>query len=271
MKKVNIFIIALLCVLAMSSTTTTQAQEDGENKGAFSLGVDLMSRYTWRGIDYGAAPSIQPTLAFSKGGFEIGYWGAYSTNVAGFQETDLYLGYTFMNDMLSVGIIDYYYPNILALDQDYFNFNGDETGHTLEASLAFNGTENLPLSLAIYTCVYGADKVFSDSVLNTTTNMYDYNAKDAYSTYIELGYSLEVQDVAVDLYAGYLLNGTDVEDAILPGGCEGFYCDGPGLINLGMTASKEIQITDKWSLPVSSSLVYNAKRQRVFFVFGMSF
>ena len=47
-----------------------------------------MSRYIWRGTDYGHSPSIQPTLSLTAGGFEIGGWGAIATN-SFFQEIDL--------------------------------------------------------------------------------------------------------------------------------------------------------------------------------------
>src|SRR5690606_41614376 len=43
-----------------------------------SIGADIMSRYIWRGVDYGNSPSLQPQLSFSAGGFSIGTWGAYS-------------------------------------------------------------------------------------------------------------------------------------------------------------------------------------------------
>lgn len=37
----------------------------------FDVGVDFYNRYVFRGVDFGSSPSIQPTLAFSAGGFTI--------------------------------------------------------------------------------------------------------------------------------------------------------------------------------------------------------
>ena len=263
-------VILVFTILVISFRLS--AQEDAK-KGNWDLGVDLMSRYTWRGFDFGASPSIQPGLAYTKGGLEIGVWGAYATCVNGYQETDIYVSYTFLNEMLSFGFTDYYFPDITALDQNYFEWGDDKTGHCLELNFSFNGLENLPLSLSVNTFIYGADKVFKDSVLNTTSGVYEYNTENNMSTYIELGYSCEIEDVTLDLFAGYQVNGVDVEDAftpLFPGG-EGFYMDGPGLINLGVTAGKEIEVTDKWSLPVTSSFIINPKRERVYFVFGFTF
>jgi hypothetical protein len=258
----------LLVVLMMLSMSQQLCAQD-DNSGELDFGVDLMSRYVWRGFDFGAMPSIQPGLAYTKGGFEIGVWGAYAMNFAGYQETDLYVSYTFLKDMLSIGFTDYYFPDITALDQGYFDW-GDETGHCVELNASFNGLEKFPLSVSVNTFLYGADKIFADSSLNTTSGGYDYNTKANYSTYVELGYSFGVKEVDVDVFAGFQVNGVNIEDAILDGG-EGFYLDGPGLINLGLTAAKEIEVTDKWSLPVSSSFIVNPKRQRVYFVFGFTF
>ena len=171
--------------------------------------------------------------------------------------------------MLTLGITDYYFPDISALDQGYFDWS-NATGHCVELNASFNGTENFPLSCSVNTFLYGADQVFSDSSLNTSSGLYENNTKANYSTYVELGYSFTANNVDLDVFAGYQLNGINIEDAILSGG-EGFYLDGPGFINVGFSASKEIAITDTWNLPVSTSFVLNPKRERVYFVFGFSF
>ena len=44
------------------------------------LGADIMSRYVWRGTDFGNTAAIQPSLSFSSGGFTVGAWGP-STSV----------------------------------------------------------------------------------------------------------------------------------------------------------------------------------------------
>ena len=37
--------------------------------GQVSLGADVVSRYVWRGVDFGESMSVQPSLSFSAGGF----------------------------------------------------------------------------------------------------------------------------------------------------------------------------------------------------------
>ena len=75
--------------------------------------------------------------------------------------------------------------------------------------------------------------------------------------YIELGTSIGAVDVAL----GY---GDDSADA--------FYADGEsGLINMSFSGSKDIQITDNYSLPVFGSFIVNPKAETAFLVFGISF
>ena len=103
--------VLLSMIVMMSSVADLQAQDE---ESPFSVGADIMSRYVWRGLDYGAAPSIQPYLEFSAGGFAIGAWGAYTTgfstaNILGIQEMDLYATYT-IADIVTVGVTDYFFP-----------------------------------------------------------------------------------------------------------------------------------------------------------------
>jgi hypothetical protein len=75
--------------------------------------------------------------------------------------------------------------------------------------------------------------------------------------YVELGTSIG----AVDIALGY---GDDSADA--------FYADGEsGLINMSFSGSKDIQITDNYSLPVFGSFIVNPKAETAFLVFGISF
>ena len=76
--------------------------------------------------------------------------------------------------------------------------------------------------------------------------------------YIEAGFSVGVVDVAL----GY---GSDDEEAA-------WYANGgSGLVNVSLGGSKDIKITDDYSLPVFGSLIYNPDAETAFLVFGMSF
>ena len=62
------------------------------------------------------------------------------------QETDLYLSYAF-REMLTFTVTDYFLPDEAISNNNYFEYNKDKTGHVLESSLSFNGTEKIPFSL----------------------------------------------------------------------------------------------------------------------------
>jgi hypothetical protein len=200
-------------------------------------GADFVSRYVWRGLDYGNSFSIQPSLVLSSGDFEAGLWGSYPFTASGYgaEEIDLYLSYS-LGDF-SVLVTDYYFP---TAGGKYGNYSDDSTGaHTIEVGLSYGGSESFPISLSGYMNVY--------------------NDED-YTVYFEVGYSTEVEDVALDFFVG----GT-------PGGDGGYYTTTKfNLINIGITASKDIKITDDFSLPIYSSYILNPYIEVGYIVFGTS-
>jgi hypothetical protein len=232
MKREKYFMVVLLSMLFVLVPLAEVKAQDEESP--FSVGADIMSRYVWRGLDYGAAPSIQPYLEFSAGGFAIGAWGAYTTgfsaaNMLGIQEMDLYATYT-IADIVTVGVTDYFFPRESDYNYNYFDYGSDTTGHLIEGMVSFNGLDNLPLSL-----------------------MVGYNMINDNSVYVELGYSFSILDMF--LGAG---NGIYTSE------------DGFGVVNMGISSSKDIPITENFSLPVSASLITNPDAKQIHLVFGIS-
>ncbi|MDZ7741117.1 MAG: TorF family putative porin [Bacteroidota bacterium] len=235
MKKLfNGLFLALAMIFCLQGTVVGQG---------FNVGSDFVSRYVWRGMDFANSPSIQPTLSYTATcGFEIGYWGAYSTNAINYQETDLYLSYT-IKDVIKLGVTDYFFPmgDSLSISNKYFEYGEDKTGHILEGSLTFNGLENFPVYLSLNYNFYGADK---DN-----------------SFYGEIGYNGTAGDYEYSVFLG----ATPGKGIYLPDGSDEF-----SVVNVGLTASKEIRITEKFSLPVMGSLVFNPQSENIFLVFGFS-
>jgi len=194
-------------------------------------GADIKSRYVWRGTDYGASPSIQPYLEFAAGSFTAGAWGAYATNKPGVQEMDLYLSYSVKN-MVTLTVTDYFFPDEVN-GYDYYEYRKDSSGHIFEGMVSFDGTEKLPLRLM------AAVNFFNDP---------------ENSVYIEAGYTFSFLEV----FAG-AGNGIYTTDQKF------------NLVNVGICAGKEIAITDKYSLPVSVSLITNPQAAKIYLVFGISF
>jgi hypothetical protein len=98
----------------------------------FSVGADVVSRYLWRGWDYGNSAAVQPAIAFSapagNGSIEIGAWGNFSLTDGSANENDLYVSYS--NGPFSVLFTDYTFPAFSG-DDNFFKL-GDDGAHILE-------------------------------------------------------------------------------------------------------------------------------------------
>ncbi len=251
MKKNRLSLLFAIAIMLFANISFSQTDE-AKNNDLLSVSCDLMSRYVWRGTDFGASPSIQPGVEFNKGGFALGAWGAYAMNLTGAQEADLYVSYTY-NDMVSIIVTDYFFPNEVGAYK-YFDYDKNTTGHILETSLSFNGTEKLPLTFLLAANVWGADA----QSLNSDATVKGIQ----YSTYAELGYSYK----NINAFMGFNL--TDPDENL---GETGFYGNGFGVVNLGLTATKDIKFTDKFSLPLSVSVITNPQAEKIYLVAGISF
>ena len=203
-----------------------------------TFGLDLVSRYVWRGVDFGATPAVQPSLAYAVGdkvGFEIGAWASYGITGA-FAEMDLYATLSF--PYISLSVIDYFFPNEAVSDDQYFNYKDGETGHVYEGLIGLEGPEKAPISFTFAYNFYGADP---DN-----------------SIYMELAYPFSFKhDVAMDIFVA---------------GATGAYYTQSGdfnVVNVGLTFSKDIEIGKKFKLPLSASLITNPDAQKVYFVAGV--
>lgn len=220
---------AILLSLTLTSPATGQS---------VSIGADVVSRYVWRGADFGESLSLQPALTLGLGGLEVGAWGSYSISAsgAGANENDLWATYTVElanGASVSVGATDYYFP---APGSAGFSYT---EAHTLEVSLSFTGPESFPISL------FGG--------------MMARNDPDN-SMYLEASLPVSAfEDVDFGIVAGMVA------------GASGFYgTEGTALVNLGVSASKELEITDSFAPPVSVSYIVNPDADRAYLVFGFS-
>ncbi len=265
----SIILVSLFIGLCMQGHAQLQDENKMEEKtgssAAFSAGADLVSRYIWRGSDYGNSPGIQPAMAFSVAGFKAGFWGSYGlgqyskqindstiANMGHYAEVDLYLSYTWKG--FTIMAYDYFFPNSLDPNNGnkYFNFKSGTTGHTLEACLSWGGTEKFPLQLYAGTLIYGADKG------KDSTGVYGAGSENNYSTYFEAAYQFNVKGFGIKPFLGGIPFGSS------------WYGPSGGIINAGCTFTKTIRISSEYSLPVFCSAITNPQAQSLFLVFGIS-
>ncbi len=263
--------ISKLIILSLLMTGIFVYGQEKKNSSSVKVnaGADVVSRYVWRGLQFGGnAPALQPGISLNYNNLEIGAWGSYSLsglNVS--QEMDLYVSYAFGSSFSAI-LTDYYFPDESA-DYKYFRY-GEGTGHVLEAGLSFKGTKNLPLSLSAYMNFYGGDasRLGSDPSDTLTFNKV---TGIQYSNYVELGYAKTIGGVDCNLFMGFTLSNpkpADTQTGFV--GETGFYGDGAGIINLGITAQKSLPLSNKYSLPITASLITNPQAEKVYFVFGIS-
>ncbi len=222
--------------------------QEAESKAELNLGTDIVNAYVWRGMQYSSALNLQPWLNLSVGGFSVGAWGSFSTT-GDFLEPDFYLSYA--AGSFAATLTDFHGNS----GADFFNYKKDETSHVGELTLQYKGNESFPLTVTASALIYGDDKEIIEYVMDKPVLGEDNN----YSMYFELGYTHTTKtDVTLDIFAGCAANESY------------FYgTDGFGITNLGIKASKEIKITDNFSLPINFSLVTNPDAKNVFYVIGI--
>jgi len=233
--------------------TIVWAEEEKDGKPEFSLSADFVSSYVWRGMSL-SGTSIQPDLSFSFGNFSIGAWG--SVDIAGFgmyKEVDLYANYSFGN--FTAGLFNYWVGS--EGDFNYFDFSED-TYHQLEVNLKYS-FDRFPLTLGWNTMVAGSNHYLDKND----------ESKRAFSTYVEATYAFSVKEVNLDLALGV----SPWKSSTLYTGDYWRHSekDGFSVVNLSLTASKDIKLTDKYSLGIFGQLAFNPACEDAFFVFGIKF
>lgn len=235
----------LLALLVCAPALPALAQPD------VGLGADLVSRYVWRGYDFGESFSAQPSLSITSGGLEVGAWGSYAISAADANELDLYISYTV--GAVTVGVTDYYFPAAppdlgITSGADYFNFDNDGDGaHYIEPFVSLSGGEALPLALTVATVAY-----------NDPT----------YSTYVELAYQLALGETELGLSVGSVLALDPIDGS--PGSAFYGTANDATVTSVALSASRTIPITTAFSLPVFGRYVVNPETERAFLLFGVS-
>ncbi len=224
--------VKLIITIILGICIAAQAQE-------FKIGADFVSRYVWRGIDFGNSAAAQPTLSFSWNNFTIGEWASYSFSAESFaaDENDRWLSSSISTPFgtFAPTLNDYYYPNAGG---KFFNFDGDGEGaHVLEGVLSYSGVEGFPIGI---------------------TAAYNFHNDVDNSAYFELSYPVAVKETNVSVFMGFATGSS---------AWYGIASDNPQMINCGIAASKTIEITDKFSVPVGVGLTINPYAEKAYLVF----
>ena len=231
MKKIVCFAMGLAACVA------TLAQEKVET----TICGDVVSSYIWRGQDLGNV-SLQPTLGIGYKGLSLTAWGSVGlSDPSDTKEFDLTLSYAIGG--LNIGITDYWFNNGLDPENRYFKYDAHGTNHVVEANVGYDfGLAGLQW----FTNFAGNDGVNKDG-------------KRAYSSYVELTVPFKLATVDWVATAGAVPFSTD------------FYgTDGFAVTNLALRATKEIKVTESFSVPVFGQAVANPCSQKAYLVIGFT-
>jgi len=148
--------------------------------------------------------------------------------------------------VVNVTITDFYMDfSGLANSQKYFDYS-DTTGfHNVTADISIGGTDKFPIIFTASTLIYGGFDM-------------DVNGDNLFTTYIEAKYVTN----KYEFFIGGLT------------GKSGFYMneyDGFGIVNIGATFLRDIEITNKFAIPISTSLVVNPQGEKLFLAFVATF
>ena len=227
----------VLLAMGLVMSMTTLAQDEIET----TISGDIVSSYIWRGQDLGSA-AIQPTLGVGYKGLSLSAWGSHGlVNTADTKEFDLTLAYT--TGGFNIGITDYWFDAGLDPDARYFKYDAHGTNHVFEANIGYDFG---PLSLQWFTNFAGNDGTNKDG-------------KRAYSSYMEVVVPFKLATVDWTATAG-----------AVPWATTSYGTNGFAVTNLSLKATKEIKVTDTFSIPVFGQVVGNPCSQKAYLVFGFT-
>ena len=225
--------------MAVLMSTAATAQENG--KVETTIAADVVNQYIWRGLDAGNV-SLQPTLGVAWKGLSLTAWGSVGlTESSDTKEFDLTLSYT--TGGLNVGITDYWFSVGQDPDKRYFKYDAHGTNHVFEANVGYDFGV---VSAQWYTNFAGNDGVNKDG-------------KRAYSSYFEVTAPFRLATCEWTATLGA------VPYATTSYGTTGF-----AVTNIGLKATKDIRITDSFSVPIFAGLTGNPCAQKAYLVFGFT-
>ena len=229
-------IVNIAMMLVASATAFAQ------DKVETTVCTDIVSQYVWRGQDCGNI-SIQPTLGIGYKGFSLSAWGNVGVSSDDTKELDLTAAYSIGG--FNVGITDYWF-NTGGLDPDgrYFKYDAHGTNHIFEANIGYD---------------------FGFASLQWFTNFAgnDYKAEDgkrAYSSYMEVVVPFKLSAIEWTATAG----------AVPFASGNVYNTSGFAVTNLTLKATKDIKVTDSFTIPVFGQIAANPCTQKAYLVFGFT-
>lgn len=249
MKKILFLVLVLLTMQSgnAQNVETKQSLESKLKESNISLGLQLQTKYMWRGMEMqteDAVPVLFPSINYGHNGLAAYVMGGYAIN-GRYAEVDLGFSYTYK--WVIVGVADYYYPSTNFAEDQYFNFKSRETGHWFEGYITI-APEKIPVSLTMSNFFAGADK--------------DTDGKQAYSTYAEIATWYDfLNDNQIAFNVGAAFNKS----------CYNGYAHNFGVCNVEVKYTHTVHLKNDWTLPLSVSYIINPVYEKSYVNFSAYF
>ena len=157
------------------------------------------------------------------------------------KEFDLTLAYSISG--FNIGLTDYWFSEGLDPDSRYFKYNAHGTNHVFEANIGYDFG---PVALQWYTNFAGNDGLNKDG-------------KRAYSSYVETIVPFCLAGIGWTATAGAVPYATTTY------GTTGF-----AVTNLSLRATKDIKVSNSFSIPIFAQVTANPCSQKAFLVLGFT-
>ncbi|MCL6219726.1 hypothetical protein [Zunongwangia pacifica] len=244
----NIHYLCLLGLILVGSISHAQVSEENiveerneneveDDTKLFHFNLQLKNMHLWKGLHVTDAPMTAADINYTSrnGFFKAGLWGGRGFD-GDYTEFDYYVSFMHKGWSLSIWDINNYsdYP-----DAKIFDYDRSTTSHFIDVILAYQ-FQKVPLKLSWSTIVQGRDTYLND----------DGQLRNAYSNYVEASY--------------VILNESNWSLSGLVGGSWSFapqdahfYGDEAGITNIGVIYNRELNVFDKFTLPVSATASWN--------------
>ncbi|MFW6347484.1 MAG: hypothetical protein ACOC2C_02590 [Cyclonatronaceae bacterium] len=243
MKKIIIAAAALLVLL----TTFALAPQHAK---AQELSVDpsatITSRFIYRGLDLGSSPQIQPSVAFNYDNFNFTLWGSHPLSLTPdgteYKEVKFWMNYTF--DLGNMTLTPQF-ENHFDANTDVFDLDEETTTHVWQASVRAAAKGDVAPDLLVGYAFSGIQG-FEPTL------------------YVEPGVAFSAGDTGL---RAFLSSQYSEEGGFIDLGYEGDFV----FTQVGLSASKDLRISDSFTVPMSVMVVINPETERAFTAFSVNF
>lgn len=284
--KSKLLFFLFLCSTSIFSQENETVKDTTKREKKLEFNLDIVSRYIWRGQSWGGDYiAVQPTIEYAvTPKLSLGFWATTNfkndyfypdgvTSYKGYQEIDFYATYQ-LNDFLQFQVWDYYWPSVSkvdGVDNGFFNYGKDGV-KTVDAMLYFDFSEGYkyPFNITISTLVAGNDYRYDSN---------GENAKQNFTSYLEFGYTFTLfekstvkalQGIELDPVIGAVINNKAAYYSYAD-------YDEVSFINIGIKATKEIDLGSGITMPLSLNYIHNGAKHNTetfgknYLVAGLSF